>query len=200
MTSEALRIRETVLRNAEEEARRMIEDAKKRAEEIVRKAEEEYNLKLTKEKERLLLKIKEEENLRYISEVLRVNKELTNIKNKILKEVINEVKKKLMNLNQEERRESLKVLLKEVVDSGILSGRKFIVKVVKRDLELVKKVIKELGIEGLVSNVEVIDSGYIGGVLVETIEGDIAINNTYIARLERLKPEIIKVLNKEIFR
>jgi len=192
-------LREAVIRKAQKEAERIIEEAKRRAEEIIRDAEKRYELRVKRRREELISKITNEENMKYIRKVMELNIKMTTLKNEILNEVLKGIEERLRASNTNTRRESLRALLREVLGSGILPpNTKVTIRVVKQDMDLIKELIKEEGIIAIVSKIETLSDDYIGGLIIETEDGSIAVDNTYKTRLEKLKPEITKVLQEKV--
>ncbi|MCD6428893.1 MAG: hypothetical protein J7L12_04705 [Desulfurococcales archaeon] len=192
-------LRKSILEKAERKASKIIEDAKEKAKKIIEEAREEYYRRLSKERERALRKLKEEENRKYISKVMELNLELVNLKNRILNEVVSELRRRLMTLSGDLRKESLRKLLKEALDTGIFGSRRVVVKVIPEDIELIKDVIREEGLEDRVASISVIGSEFLGGVIVESEDGSIALDNTYATRLDKVMPKLVEKLNKEVF-
>jgi len=192
-------LREAVIRKAQKEAERIIEEARRRAEEIIRDAMKRYELRVKRRREELISKIINEENMKYIRKVMELNIKMTTLKNEILNEVLKGIEERLRTSNTNTRRESLRALLREVLGSGVLPpNTKVIIRVVKQDMDLIKELIKEEGITAIVSKVETLSDDHIGGLIIETEDGSIAVDNTYKTRLEKLKPEITKVLQEKV--
>ncbi len=192
-------LRRSILEKAERKASKVVEEAKEKAKKIVEEAKEEYYRRLSKEREQALRKLRERENRKYISRVMELNLQLVNLKNRILNEVITEVKQKLVALDKEKRKKSLKKLLREALNAEIFGSGHIVVKVVKKDTDLIKDIIKEEGLEAQVASINVINSEFLGGVVIESEDGSIAIDNTYATRLDKIMPKLVEKLNKEVF-
>jgi vacuolar-type H+-ATPase subunit E/Vma4 len=103
-------------------------------------------------------------------------------------------------MSLEKRRESLKRLLYEALEELRSSGFEvdnIIVYVSPRDRELIKDLLREIGINGEV----VEDRDIVGGLRVSTRSGEMSVDNTYNSRLERalrtILPEIFKGIGVE---
>ncbi len=192
-------LRKSILEKARRKASKIVEEAKEKAEKIVEEAKEEYYRRLSKERERALRKLREEENRKYINKVMELNLEIVNLKNKILSEVISELRKRLSTLSKELRKESLRKLLKEALDTGIFSSGRVVIKVVPEDVELIKDIVKEEGLEDRLSSIGIISSDFLGGIVVESEDSSIALDNTYATRLDKLMSRLVEKLNKEVF-
>ncbi len=193
-------LRKTLIERARKEAEKIIEEAKKRAKEIVEQARREYERRVAKRREEVIKKIIEEESRRYTAKMVELNKELVRLKNEVLNNLRSEIINYLRNLDPKTREESLRKLLKEAISSGVFSEHKVVVKVVHKDREIIERIIKkDKELKKVVARIEEINDEYIGGVLVESEDGSIALDNTYKSRIERLTPEMVRRLNKEIY-
>lgn len=192
-------LRKSILEKAQRKASKIIEDAREKAKKIVEEAREEYYKRLSKEREQALRKLKEEENRKYISKVMELNLELVNLKNRILNEIVSELKRRLETLSEELRKESLRKLVKEALNTGIFGSGRVVIKVIPNDVKLIKDIIREEGLEDQVASVGKISSEFLGGVIVESEDGSIALDNTYATRLDKVMPKLIEKLNKEVF-
>ena len=166
---EAKRIRE----EAEREAEQIIAEAKREAEEILRKAREEAE----KEVER----IRKQE----ISSVnLEMKKEELNKKREIVEKVYNKLVEKVQSLSDAEREELLKKLLSKY------EGGDYVVYSNKRDEPIVKKLTKMQ----YAGNIECI-----GGIVLESKDGDFRINLTFDNFIEEVYREKMKDIYEKLF-
>ena len=195
------RVREAVLERARKEAEKIIEDAKRKAEEIVSKARRDYEIRVRRKKEEIVSKIISEESIKYIRKVVELNVRLTNVKNEVLNNLLEGIKVRLRECSDDVRRKSLRKLLSEVLESGVIpSNIKIVIKVTKKDLRIIKDVLKELNIEDRVLRIDTLGDDFLGGVIVESEDGVLAIDNTYKARLEKLLPILTKALHDKVLR
>ncbi len=193
-------LRKTLIERARKEAEKIIEEAKKRAKEIVEQARREYERRVARKREEVIKRIIEEESRRYTAKIVELNKELVRLKNEVLNNLRNEIINYLKSLDPKTREESLRKLLKEAINSGVFSEHKVVVRVVRNDKEIIEKIIKkDKELKKVIVRVEELGDEYIGGVLIESEDGSIALDNTYKSRIERLTPEIVRKLNEEIF-
>jgi V/A-type H+-transporting ATPase subunit E len=109
-----------------------------------------------------------------------------------------EILSKINEMSDEERRKSLKKLINECLNE-IRTSRRVRVCVVERDVPLVKDVLRELSIEDRVMEIKTLPPESVGGVLIETEDGSLGLDNTYATRLERLMTFIYRKLNEEVF-
>ncbi len=191
-------LRKRILEEAQREAEEILRKAREEAERIVAEAKEEYYRKLRNARRKALQEFIERKNAEYVSKLVEFNIELLKLKNRILNEILTEVQRELAELPVSKRKESLKTLLKESLESGIFAGS-VIVKVVPKDSNVIKEVVQER-FKDVVTAVELHDPRILGGVLVESLDREHAIDNTYATRLEKAMPEIMNILNSRVFR
>jgi len=190
-------LRKRILEEAQREAEEILRKAREEAERIIAEAKEEYYGRLRNARRKALQEFIERKNAEYVSKLVEFNIELLKLKNRILSEILTEVRRKLAEMPVPKRKESLRALLKESIESGIFAGN-VIVKVVPKDFEIIKEIVQEY-FKDVVTAVELHDPGRLGGVLVESLDREHAIDNTYTTRLEKAMPEIMNILNAKIF-
>ena len=190
-------LRERILEEARKEAEEILRKAREEAERIISEAKEEYYKRLRNARRKALQELIEKKNAEYVSKLVEFNLELLKLKNRILNEILDEVRRELAELSDAKRRKSLEILLRESVESGVFTNS-VIVKVIPRDSDLIKDIIKE-HFSDVVTSVELCDPNRLGGVLVESLDRERAIDNTYVTRLEKAMPEIMSILNTKIF-
>ncbi len=159
--------------DAGKEVERILADAKREAEEILRKAREDAE----KEAERLRRQETSSVNL-------EMKKEELNKKREIVEEVYNKLVEKVKALSDSEREELLKKLLSKY------EGGDYVVYSNKKDEEIVKKLTKM----PYAGNVDCI-----GGVILESKDGDFRINLTFDNFIEELYREKMKDIYEKLF-
>jgi len=192
-------LRKSVIEKARLKAEKILENARKQAEELVESAKREYMERLRQRKEEIITQVREEESRKYTARISELNAELLKLKRKLIEDIVKEATERIKNLSKTERKESIKRLLKDSLGSGIIGGG-FRVKVIERDLKLVKEAVKELGLQKDLIAAEIIPEDYLGGLIIENEDSSVAIDNTYRTRLERAIRIILGELNKEIFK
>ncbi|MCD6323505.1 MAG: V-type ATP synthase subunit E [Desulfurococcales archaeon] len=192
-------LRDAVLAKAEEKAKRVLEEAEEKAKSILEEAQKEYERRLQAAKENTLRELEEEEFRKYTAKLKELNEEILKVKREILNDLLNTAKEKIASLSAEERKNSLKNLLEEALHQGVVKGD-FIIYVVNKDVELVKDVARELGVDGRLKEVKTLSDSYVGGLIVESAEGDAAVDSTYYTRLDRALRALYDKLNKELFK
>ncbi len=198
MSYEALR--EKILEEARREAERILAEAREKAEKILRKAREEYERRVEKARGKALQELRERKNTEYVSKVVQLSMEFVKLKNSLLEKTLSKVRERLRNLPPDVRRESLRRLIKEAIESGVFSSD-VVVKVVPQDVEVAKSIVtQDPMLRGVVARVEALDDeSALGGAVVESIDRRRAVDNTYRARIERALPKLIGRLNEEVF-
>ncbi len=192
-------LRKSVLQKAKDKAAKIIDEAKKEAQKIIDEAQQEYKRRLETERMKALSELRERWNREYVSKSMETNMKLLQLKRNLLNNLVEEAKKRLKELTPEAREQSIKNLLKESVNQSIIRG-KFIIKVLPKDMEPLKKALKELGLTEKVAGVEKLDEKYLGGLLLENIDKTVAIDNTYSTRLKRALSILYDEVNKEILK
>ena len=192
-------LRKSVIKKARLKAEKILENARKQAEELVESAKREYMERLRQRKEEIITQVREEESRKYTARISELNAELLKLKRELIEDIVKEATERIKNLSKTERKESIKRLLKDSLGSGIIGGS-FRVKVIERDLKLVKEAVKELGLQKDLIAAEIIPEDYLGGLIIENEDSSVAIDNAYRTRLERAIRIILGELNKEIFK
>jgi len=194
-------LREGILNKARGRAKEIIERAESEAKEIISKSLRIYEERVKQERERAYRELSEEYRRKLVDESLRLNLELLRIKNEVVSDLVSNVVTAIRNLNPERRKESLRRLLKESLPMELLkNGGKVVVHVVKNDEDIIKELIREERLDNIVAGINVIDDKYLGGVLIESGDGEVLIDNTYLTRIERALSIIIRRLNEEVFK
>jgi V/A-type H+-transporting ATPase subunit E len=162
---------------AEKEAERIIAEAKEKAEEILRKAKEEGE----KEAERL--------RRQEISSVkLEMKRQMLDVQKRILDGVFEALKQRIREMDVETRRKLTMVLLKSAVPGMVVYSR-------KEDEDLVKSIIQEM-------KLDVKYGGYVeclGGVVLESEDGEVRLNLTFDELLNRLYEQKMGDVAKILF-
>jgi len=168
------------------------EKAQKDMDDILKAAREEGE-KIKKEQIDLVLAPLDKEKSRILNAAkLEVKKKLAETKKDLLKKVDSEVREKIEKLrNSQEWTAIFKQLLSEA--SQRVNG-KVIVKVDRRDENIARKIMSELGVQYQLE----IDASLLGGVTVTSEDGRISLINTFESRLERanrlLRPMVTSTL------
>jgi len=181
-----------ILSEAQKEAERIKEEARKRAEAkaewILRKAHTQAET----EKQRIIANAK-----------LEVRKKRLEVQEELIREVISALRERLAELPEEEYFPMLVDLTAKAIEE--LGSEEVILKSNRRTLELIGQRLQEfkgtlaekLGREVEISLGEEIPT--IGGVLVETPDGAVRVDNTFESRIERFESELRAEIAKALF-
>jgi len=181
-----------ILSEAREEAEKLKEEARKRAEAkaewILRKAKTQAEI----EKQRIIANAK-----------LEVRKKKLAVQEELIRSVIESLKERLANLPEDEYFPMLVELTAKAVEE--LGTDKVIVRSNERTLKLIverlpefrEKLREALGKDVEVTVGEPIQT--IGGILVESSDGTVRVDNTFEARIERFESDLRATIAKALF-
>jgi V/A-type H+-transporting ATPase subunit E len=192
--TEMINISEAVLKKVGQEAERIVEEAEAKSLQEMRKAEKQLETRREEEKRRALEKAERDANRVMAEAAIQSRQEIGKTKARIIDRIVSEVKNKLSN--QSVDKDLLRKLVIEAIDSiGTTKVKVYVSpqdetvlnEVLKSDQEIAKKVIKVQNIEG------------ISGVIVESDDGKLRVDNTFETRLAMLLPQVLPEINKKLF-
>lgn len=188
------KISAAILDKVRKEARDLVKEAEKQGEKEVEEAKKQRLERLREDSDKMIAQA-EAEAARIIAQASIVaRQELLAAKAGVVDEIVSRAKKELLMTSIDE---SLTNLIKEAIGAIELDEVKVCVS--SRDIDSAKKIIKrdkEMGSK--VKAVAKTDCS--GGVIIESLDGEVEIDNTYDTRLEMLLPKIYPDLNKELFK
>ena len=188
------KISAAVLNKVRKEAQDLVKEAEKEGEKVVEEAKEQRAERLREDSDKMVAQAEAEATRIMAQASVVASQELLSAKAGVIDEIINRAKKKLSTTSTDE---SLTNLIKEAIEAIELDEVKVCVS--SRDVDRVKKIIKrDKEMNSKVKAVAKADLS--GGVIVESLDGEVEIDNTYDTRLEMLLPKIIPDLNKELFK
>jgi len=188
------KISDAILDKVRVEAQDIIKEAEEKARERVEKAKRQREAKLEEEKGKLIEEAKEEATRILAQSSITARRELLLAKTRIIDEIINRVKKTLSVISGDES--SPLDLIKEAINT--LDTDKARIYVSPKDVSSVRKSLK--GDKQLADRItEIREFDGTGGVIVESNDGKIRIDNTYDTRLEMLLPKLLPEIGKELF-
>ncbi|MBP1911821.1 V-type ATP synthase subunit E [Thermococcus stetteri] len=181
-----------ILREAQEEAEKIKEEARRRAEDkaqwILRKAKTQAEM----EKQRAIASAR-----------LEVRKKRLALQEEMIRAVLSALKERLASLPTEDYFQTLVTLtaaaLRELgIGSAVVRSNEETLKlIVERLPEFKKRIGEELGRGVEITVGEPIST--IGGVLVESPDGSVRVDNTFEARIERLEADLRARIAKALF-
>ena len=179
-------LRKAIIEKAKKEAESIILKAQAEADKIIEEAKQRKRRLIEEERHRILQELNPE--ARRAEALYKARLILAEAKSRIVNEVMDSIVKALNALSYDKRLESLKKLVDEAIDEILSSvGKVYTVKIKisERDKDLADK-IKEY-IEGKygvkVVGVEV--TGIIGGIIIECLDEEVIIDNSYDERIRK---------------
>jgi vacuolar-type H+-ATPase subunit E/Vma4 len=188
------KLSQAVLSKVKLEAQSITQDAEKKAQEELEKARKQRDARLAEERGRLLGQA-EEEAARILAQAsIKARQQLSGAKAKVIATIIDGARQELSKTSSDESQ--LLNLVREAINGlGVEKSRIYLS---PKDVSPVKKFLeanKELSDKIL----EVRESNFVGGVIVEDVEGKLRIDNTYETRLEMLLPKLLPEISKKLF-
>ncbi len=178
-----------IYRKGEEQVQAIISEANKEAEKIIKEAEEKAKEILERarvegEKEAEALRRQEISSVR-----LEMKRELLNKQREILEAVFKAVEERIKGMDPETKKKVYTALLRKYAMEGMVVYSN------KEDEDLVKSLIQELGLNAKYGgNVECL-----GGVVIESSDGELRINLTFEELLNQLYEQKMSELSKMLF-
>ena len=195
-TTTTSRLQQKLIENAKKEAEKIILEAKREAEKIIEEARKAYESKVSETREKIISEAKRKAEEIIVDAKIRARMIIAEEKKKIIDSVFKQVEE-IIKSAKFDKKESLLQLLKESIKEIGLDKVKVIVS--KQDLGIIKEIKKTVEKELSVKIVEVTGSDKIsGGVIVESMDGKIRINNTYEERLASAKSKLAPMIVRKV--
>ncbi len=181
---------------------KIIEDAKRKAREIIEEARKEAEEISKTIKEKVIKEVRNELNRKLMSIRMKYRYELMKLKYEAIEEVFKKAEGQLKEFVSKDREEYYRVLhrlLKQAIEN-LEEYREYIIYARDEDINIVEEIIRELSRKYPNHVFKVVKSPveFIGGIIVYAPEGAVFFNNTFDARLSRIKEyrinEVINVL------
>jgi len=188
------RISEAILDKARAEAQDIIKKAEEKAREEIEKATKQQEARLLEEKKKIIEEAKAKAT-RVISQAsIKSRQELLAAKTRVIDDIIGRVKESLSGFSADETANLN--LIKEAF--RVLGGTESVIYASPKDVSSIQKLIKaDKELANRVAEFKEYDC--LGGVIVETVDGTLRIDNTYETRLEMMLPKLLPEINKELF-
>lgn len=188
-------IREAILKKARDEAARIVDEAKEKGETIVAQAQERKKQLLEDEKNRVIAEAKREAAKLLAQSTLKERQTILRAKDGVMQEILERARKELER--QPMDRNQIESLLNEVLEALVTDGtiRLF---VAPKDSEAVREFIQTRD-ELKEKIVEVTEQDMMGGIIAETADGMVSIDNSFERRLAMLIPKILPEIGKKLF-
>ena len=189
------KIREAILKKAKGEADKIVADAEIKARETIEKAKDQWKNKFEEEKKKIISEAHREASRIMAQTSLKTRQEILQEKDNVINVIIENVKKEL----PEEVMDS-KVflpLIKETIDA-FETDKQVRIYVAPKDIKVVHEIIKEDSeLKEKIFEVKELDC--LGGIIAESTDGMVSIDNTFDMRLEMLMPKILPDIGKKLF-
>jgi V/A-type H+-transporting ATPase subunit E len=188
------KIGEAILDKVKAEADGIVKDAENRAAEEVAQAKEQQAVMLEEAQVRLLQAARDEATRIQAQAAVKARQTLSQAKAEVVSEIIDRAKKELADSSGDAAH--LMTLIKEAVGVlGVSQGRLY---VSPKDMAAVRKLVeKDKDLAGKVAEFK--EHKSLGGIIIESSDGKVRIDNTYETRLEMLLPQLLPEVAKELF-
>ncbi len=192
---ETPKMREAILSKARQEAQELVDEARSRAGEMARRAEEQWRQRFETEKQRLLSDSRREAARIIAQAELRARQELLKEKYDIIREMISRVKQRLTGNAPEAG--TLSHLIGEAVDA-FQSDQPLMIKTAGKDVAKVKDIVsRDPKLKERITDVQ--ETICMGGVVSESTDGRVSVDNTFDTRLEMLIPKLMPQVGDILF-
>ncbi|MEA3470897.1 MAG: V-type ATP synthase subunit E family protein [Thermodesulfobacteriota bacterium] len=189
------KIREAILDKARGEAEKIVSDAKEKTREILAEAESQKGKRYEEEKKKIIAEARRESSKTLAQASLKARQQILKVKDAVVTEVLSKVKDGLSNEIKD--KSMLARLITETIDA-FESEAKLRIFTAPKDLKMVEEVIGES--ETMKERVaEIKEIECLGGIMGETLDGMVSIDNTFDMRLEMLVPKILPEIGKKLF-
>lgn len=189
------KLRNAILDKARDEAQKIVSDAEGKAREMVELAESQKDKRYEEERKKIIAEANRESSKTLAQASLKARQQILQVKDGVVNEVLAKVKDGLSGAIEDKT--MFARLIGETV-GAFESEEKLRILTAPKDLKIVEEVIGED--ETLRERVaEVKEINCLGGVMGETLDGMVSIDNTFDMRLEMLIPKILPEIGKKLF-
>ena len=192
--SEMGKISQAIIDKVKKEAQQIIKEAEEKAWQETEQAGKQMEIRFEEEK-RKIVEDAEIEAVRILAEAsIKARQELSKMKAEIIDRIINKVKANWQGTLGNET--SLFTLAKEAIAG--LGTDKVRLYVSPEDISTAQTLLaKDKDLANKVTEIKEFNCS--GGVIAESIDGKVRIDNTYDTRLEMLLPRILPEIDRELF-
>ena len=189
------KIREAILNKAREEAQKIVSDAEEKAREMLAQAESQKDKRYEEEKKKIIAEARRESSKTLAQASLKARQQILKVKDGVVTKVFSNVKD---TLSKEINDKSIFTrLITETIDA-FESEDKLRILAAPRDLKIVEEVLGEHNnLKERVAEVKELEC--LGGIMGETLNGMVSIDNTFDMRIEMLVPKILPEIGKRLF-
>jgi len=189
------KIREAILKKAQEEADKIVQEAEAKAREMKAQAERQRDARFEEQKKKIISDARRKASRTIAQASLTARKNILQAKDDIIREVLARVREELStNIT---RKEVFVHLIEETVAAFEMDD-KVNLRVAPKDLEIIREIVGENGTLQEKIN-EIGEFNCIGGIMAETTDGMVSIDNTFDMRLDMLLPKILPEIGRKLF-
>jgi len=189
------KIRAAILEKAQGEAEEIIASARVKAEELIINGKEQKKKRFEEEKNRVISEARREASRILAQSSLKARQGILKEKDDVINEIIARVKEDLAGKAMDES--VLIHLIGETVQA-FETENKLRLLVSPKDIVVARKVVEEN--ESLKKQIaEIVEFDCLGGVMAESMDGMVSIDNTFDMRLEMLTPKILPRIGRDLF-
>ena len=187
-------ISEAVISKVKVEALDIIKEAEAKAREEREKATKQREVKLHKEKQKLLGEARQEAARIVAQASIKARQELSRAKNAVINKMTDRVRQELSQISSNEKYSM--TLIQEAVEA--IGADKARIYVLPKSVDTTRKLLESN--KELANRItEVKEANFTGGIIAESIDGTLRIDNSYESRLEMLLPILLPEINNELF-
>lgn len=189
------KIREAILKKAQEEADAIVQEAEAKAREMKTQAERQRDIKFEEKKKKMITDARRSASRTLAQASLTARKKILEAKDAIIKEVLAQVREELSG---NVARKDVYVHLIEETVAAFETDKKVNLRVAPKDIETIREIVGENGsLKDKIDEISEIDC--LGGVMAESADGMVSIDNTFDMRLEMLLPKMLPEIGKKLF-
>lgn len=189
------KIRAAILEKAQKEAEEIVANARAKAKDLMVHAEEQKEKRFEEEKTRILSEAQREASRVLAQSSLKARQEILKEQDTVINEIVAKAKEFLAQEQTGEK--ALTILMKEAV-AAFESDEKLRILASPRDVETINQAIKND--DGLSKQIEeVVEYDCLGGVIAESMDGMVSIDNSFEVRMGMLLPKIMPELGRKLF-
>ena len=192
---ETNKIRAAILKKAHGEAEEIISNARVKAGELITAAKEKKAKRFEEEKSQVISKARREASRILAQSSLKARQAILKEKDDVINEILRRVKEDLAGKAMDES--VLIHLIGETVQA-FETENKLKLLVSPKDIAVARKVVEEN--DNLKEQIaQIVEFECLGGVMAESMDGMVSIDNTFDMRLEMLTPKILPRIGRELF-
>ncbi|NLE94400.1 MAG: hypothetical protein GX600_01775 [Dehalococcoidia bacterium] len=188
-------ISDAVVDKVREEAQHLVNEAEEESKKELDKARAQRAARLEAEKKRLLTDAREEAARITAQNAMKARQTVANAKASVLDAIVTQARAALAKTPTTQK--SLAFLISDAIE-GLGRPGKVTLSVAEKDAAAAREIVKaDKKLADAVKDVTTCDCT--GGVLVQTEDNTLCIDNTYTTRLEMLLPRILPEIGKKLF-